>query len=251
MVKRDELAAYLTGFLQSDEFSDLGPNGLQVEGKPQIHKIVTAVSAGVELFEKALKKGADAVLVHHGIIWNFERPVYKGGYKKRVKLLLENELNLFAYHLPLDAHPQVGNNAVMARLLGVSEIEPFGAYHGKYVGFKGSLPALPVQEVIASMRKEINPDLLHFDYGPQEIRTIGIVSGGAQKNVNDAVTEGLDLFLTGEVSEHILNYVKEEGIHFVAAGHYATERFGVLALGNHLKERFDVEVEFVDIPNPV
>jgi putative NIF3 family GTP cyclohydrolase 1 type 2 len=101
------------------------------------------------------------------------------------------------------------------------------------------------------MQKEINPDLLHFAYGPQEIRTIGIISGGAQKNVNQAVAEGLDLFLTGEVSEHILNYVKEEGIHFVAAGHYATERFGVLALGSHLAERFDIEVEFVDIPNPV
>ena len=251
MVERDELAAYLNSFLQCDDFSDLGPNGLQVEGKPQINKIVTAVSVGVELFERAIEKKADALLVHHGIIWNFERPLYKGGYKKRVKLLLENELNLFGYHLPLDAHPQVGNNAVMARRLGVRDLEPFGEYHGKYVGFKGKLPALPVQELIALMRKEINPDLLHFDYGPQDIRTIGIISGGAQKNVNDAVAEGLDLFLTGEVSEHILNYVKEEGIHFVAAGHYATERFGVLALGSHLTEQFDVDVEFVDIPNPV
>ncbi len=251
MILRDELADYLNTFLQCDEFSDLGPNGLQAEGKPQINKIVTAVSAGVELFEQALEKGADAVLVHHGIIWDFERPVYKGGYRKRVKLLLENELNLFACHLPLDAHAQVGNNAVMARLLGVTDLEPFGEYKGKYVGFKGKLPALPVQELISVMRQKINPDLLHFDYGPTSVRSIGIISGGAQKNVNEAVAEGLDLFLTGEASEHILNYVKEEGIHFVAAGHYATERFGVKALGAHLAERFDVEVEFVDIPNPV
>ncbi len=251
MVERTELADYLNSYLDCQAFSDLGPNGLQVEGKARIARVVTAVSAGVELFEKAIEKKADAILVHHGIIWDFERPVYRGGYKKRVKLLLENDLNLFACHLPLDAHPQVGNNAVMARLLGVSDLEPFGEYHGKFVGYKGKLAAQPVQELIALMQKEINPDLLHFAYGPQEIRTIGIISGGAQKNVNQAVAEGLDLFLTGEVSEHILNYVKEEGIHFVAAGHYATERFGVLALGSHLAERFDIEVEFVDIPNPV
>lgn len=252
MIFRDELAAYLNDYLHVNDFSDLGPNGLQAEGRKEIRKIITAVSASVELFETALKKSADAVLVHHGIIWNFERPLYRGSYKKRVRLLLENELNLFAYHLPLDAHEEVGNNIQIARLLGLQSPEPFGEYKGRLVGFRGTLPQeTAADELFVRIKKTINTQALIFPYGPKAIRQVGIISGGAQKNVQQAVAQGLDLYVTGEVSEHILHYVKEEGIHFVAAGHYATERFGVQALGKHLQEKFDVEVEFVDLPNPV
>ncbi len=251
MVKRNTLEQYLNDYLDCTGFNDIGPNGLQVEGRESIQKIVTGVSAGVELFEKAIEKKADAIMVHHGIIWNFERPVYKGGYKQRVKLLLENDISLFGLHLPLDAHMEVGNNAEIARLLGVQNPEPFGEYNGRFVGLKGLLPAVPAMELIGRIKKEVNPELLYFPYGPETINTIGIISGGAQKSVSQAVEAELDMFVTGEVSEHILNYVKEEGIHFVSAGHYATERFGVLALGRHLEKQFDVEVEFVDIPNPV
>lgn len=252
MIFRDDLAAYLADFLNVSDFSDLGPNGLQVEGRTEIRKIVTAVSASVELFESALKKSADAVLVHHGLIWNFERPLYRGSYKKRVQLLLENELNLFAYHLPLDAHEEVGNNIRIARLLGLQAPEPFGEYKGRFVGFRGVFPGEPIaEEVFERIKAAINPQALIFPYGPRTVQRAGIISGGAQKEVQQAVAGGLDLYITGEVSEHILHYVKEEGIHFVAAGHYATERFGVQALGEHLQEKFDVEVEFVDLPNPV
>lgn len=251
MIRRAELNDYLDTYLNCPEFNDLGPNGLQVEGKESILKIITAVSAGVELFEKAKEKNADAVLVHHGIIWNFERPVYRGGYKQRVKLLLENEINLFAYHLPLDAHQQVGNNAEIARILGLNNIQPFGEYNGQYVGFKGELPGIEANAFFKLVKEKINPNLISFPFGPDKIYKVGIISGGAQKDVKQAVEEELDLFLTGEASEHILNYVKEEKIHFISAGHYATERFGVLALGKHLEKQFDVDVEFIDIPNPV
>jgi putative NIF3 family GTP cyclohydrolase 1 type 2 len=132
MVARNILEQYLNEYLDCAGFNDLGPNGLQVEGRESIYKIITAVSAGVELFEKAIEQKADAIIVHHGIIWNFERPVYKGGYKKRVKLLLENDVNLFGHHLPLDAHMEVGNNAEIARVLGVRNPEPFGEYNGRF-----------------------------------------------------------------------------------------------------------------------
>ncbi len=252
MISRDELSRYMADYLRIGDFEDLGPNGLQVCGKEEISKIVTGVSASVELFEEALRREADAVIVHHGIIWNFERPLYRGSYKKRIKLLLENDLNLFAFHLPLDAHEGVGNNRVIADTLGLRNQQPFGRYKGFFIGFRGEFSEpLPAQKVFEAITRKINSGALIFPFGPEKIKTVGVISGGAQKEVQQAVGEELDLYLTGEVSEHIFHYVKEEGIHFVAAGHYATERFGIKALGDHLKNRFPVEVEFVDIPNPV
>ncbi len=250
-MKRDELVAYLNDFLRINEFADLGPNGLQVEGREEINKVVTGVSACVDLFEKAIALKADAIIVHHGIIWDFERPVFRGGYKKRVKMLLEHDINLMAYHLPLDAHGQVGNNIQIARSLELINIESFGEYKGKLIGFKGTLPATSKEAFFNLIKEKINPHALFFPYGPDEVVKVGIISGGAQKDVKQAVAEGLDAYITGEVSEHILHYVKEEGIHFVSAGHHATERFGVMALGKHLKEMSGLDVQFVDIPNPI
>ncbi len=250
-MRRDDLTSYLNGYLRIDEFKDSSSNGLQVEGKEEINKIITGVSASVELFEKAIEKQADAVLVHHGIIWDFERPVYRGGYKRRVKLLLQNDLNLYGYHLPLDAHEEVGNSAEIAKLLGLNNIEPFGDYNGMSVGFKGQFEQKQADAVFDLVKKGINENAIIFPYGADVIKNVGIVSGGAHKLVKQAVLEGLDLYITGEVSENILHYVKEEGIHFIAAGHYATERFGVLALGDHIKSKFNLDVEYVDIPNPV
>jgi dinuclear metal center YbgI/SA1388 family protein len=248
---RTELADYLNRYLSTDDFSDCGPNGLQVEGRDEVKYIVTSVSASVELFEKAIEMNADAIIVHHGIIWDFERPVYRGGYKQRVKLLLENDINLFAYHLPLDAHPEVGNNFQIARTLDLKSVEPFGDYKGKFVGCKGQVNSIPSDIFISGIKEKINPDALVFPYGSDRVRTIGIISGGAQKEVKQAVLNELDLYITGEATEFILHYVKEERIHYVAAGHYATEKFGIIALGKHLTEQFDLQVEFIDIPNPV
>ena len=250
-MQRTELADYLNRYLCADDFSDYGPNGLQVEGRDEVKHIVTGVSASVELFEKAIEMNADAVIVHHGIIWDFERPVYKGGYKQRVKLLLGNDINLFAYHLPLDAHPEVGNNFQIARTLGLKSLEPFGDYKGKFIGCKGRVDSVSADIFISGVKKKINPDALVFPYGPETIRNVGIISGGAQKEVKQAVLNDLDLYITGEATEFILHYVKEEKIHYVAAGHYATEKFGIIALGDHLTEHFGLKVEFIDIPNPV
>jgi len=250
-MNRDELTAHLNHYLHADDFKDIGPNGLQVEGRPEVERIITAVSASRELFERAALQQADAVLVHHGLIWNFERPLYRGSYKQRVKILLEQDVNLYAYHLPLDAHGEVGNNIQIAGLLNLTETEPFGDYNGQKVGIKGKLADLPSATIFEMIKEKINPAALIFPYGPDRISSVGIISGGAQKDVKQAVLEGLDLYITGEVSEHIMHYVREEGIHFVAAGHYATERFGVLALGDWIRREFNLSVEFIDIPNPV
>ena len=249
-IKRAELEKYLNELLEVDDFDDLGPNGLQVEGCSEIDKIITGVSGCVQLFARAIDEEADAILVHHGIIWEFERPVYKGGYKKRVKLLLDNDVNLFGFHLPIDAHETLGNNAVLADKLELTEREPFASYKGNQIGVKGKLDK-SADDVFELIKNKINSDALVFPFGPQQIERAGIVSGGADKNIKDAVAEGLDLFLTGEASEHIMHYAREEGIHFVAAGHHATEKCGVQAVGEHLQKKFDVDVQFINIPNPV
>ncbi len=250
-MNRCKFTKYLNQFFKNDEFQDMCPNGLQVEGNENIHKIVIGVSASVELFEKAIEKKADTIIVHHGVIWNFERPLYKGGYKKRIQLLLENNINLLAYHLPLDAHPEIGNNIQIASKLGLEDTSPFGEYKGKIIGIRGSLPAVDSESFFLRIKEKINIDTMFFPFGPEKINTVGIISGGAQNDVKQAVLDGLDFYLTGEVSEHILHYVKEEKIHFASCGHHATERFGIIALGEHLKNKFNLNVEYIDIPNPV
>ncbi len=246
-----KLVKYLDELLESSQFSDYGPNGLQVEGSEEINTIVTAVSASVELFEKAVEIHADTVLVHHGIIWNFERPVYQGGYKQRVKMLLENDINLLAYHLPLDAHIKYGNAAQIANCLGLVNIQPFGEHDGNLVGVRGRVSAVPYANIFEVIKRTINQGALLFPFGPKQVEQIGIISGGAQKELKQAIAADLDMYITGEASEFVMHMAKEEGIHFVAAGHYATEKRGVMALGNHLAEKFGLKVEFVDVPNPV
>jgi len=248
---KNELKKYLNDYLNCDEYDDLGPNGLQVEGKPEINKIITAVSASVELFEKAIAEKADAIIVHHGIIWNFERPLYKGGYRERVRLLLEHDLNLYAFHLPLDAHPEIGNNYQICQKLNLTNIEPFGEYRGKFVGMRGEANQIPKETFFKNVKTLVNRELIVFPYGPEKVENVGVISGGAQKEIKQAVLDGLDVYITGEVSEHIMHFAKEEKIHFISAGHYATEKFGIFALGEHLKKKLNLAVNFVDIPNPV
>lgn len=250
-MKNNELEKYINELLEISAYQDMCPNGLQVEGCSEIKKIVTGVSACVELFDEAIKRNADAVLVHHGMIWNFERPLYKGAHKNRLKTLLQNDVNLFAYHLPLDGHIKYGNNAVIARLLGVQNIEPFDMHKGAFIGCSGTLNNWDAERLFDIIKKEINPDALILPFGPDKVSSIGIVSGGAQKDVKEAVMQKLDVFLTGEISEHIWHYAKEEHIHFIAAGHHATEVFGVQALGKHLQEKFGLDAEFINIHNPV
>lgn len=248
---RDQLETFLNDYLSANEFTDLCPNGLQVNGTEKISKLITGVSASVALFEKAISEKADAIIVHHGIIWNFERPLYKGGYRERIKLLLTNNINLFAYHLPLDAHPQIGNNIRLCNALQLKEIKPFGDDKGQYIGMQGTLAPTASHEFFDQLKNIVERDLTIFPYGPEKISSVGIISGGAQKYIAQAVAEGLDAFITGEVSEHIMHYAREEQIHFIAAGHYTTEKFGIIALGDLIAEKFKIEVKFIDIPNPV
>lgn len=251
-VDRDELVAYLDRLLEADRGGDYGPNGLQVEGRPEIGKIVTGVSACEELFERAEAAGADAVLVHHGLFWRGLPLTLVGMRYRRVAALVRSGLSLIAYHLPLDRHAELGNNALAARAFGLVDLEPFGEAEGMPLGFAGRFPEpLPAAELVARCQEIFGQAPLAFPAGPDPVRTLGIISGGAEKELYTAVDAGLDAYLTGEASEWVMNVARENRIHYLGAGHYATERLGVRALGEHVAERFGVEVEFVDVPNPV
>ncbi|HEV2855233.1 MAG TPA: Nif3-like dinuclear metal center hexameric protein [Thermoanaerobaculia bacterium] len=250
-VDREALVVYLDQYLDS-RGRDYGPNGLQVEGRAEIRKIVTGVSACQELFVRAREAGADAILVHHGIFWEGMPRTLTGFQYRRVAELIRADMSLIAYHLPLDRHEEVGNNAVAGRGFGLEDLEPFGFHDGLPVGFKGRFPApIPALELMERCRRIYAQEPLAFLGGPDSVSTLGIISGGAQRDVYTAIDEGLDAYVTGEVSEWVMNVAREAGIHYLAAGHYATERLGIRALGEHVREKFGVEVEFIDVPNPV
>lgn len=251
MVARDELISYLDGYLKVREYRDYGPQGLQVEGRPEIRKVVTAVSSSLELFERAAAAGADLVMVHHGLLWDRDSRLVRGAYRERLAVLLRNEINLAGYHLCLDAHPEVGNNALAARGLGLSDIQPWCEEDGVTIGFRGRCEPASAAEWLQRINRFYGSDSLAFLYGPEPVRSIGIVSGGAQRQVQDALAAGLDMYVTGEVSEFVMHTAKEGGIHFVAAGHYNTERIGIRTLGEHVASRYNIDVEFIDLSNPV
>lgn len=238
--------------LSPDDFKDYAPNGLQVEGGRSINRIVTGVSACMALFEAAVEKKAQTVLVHHGMFWPGDPRTVTGGVKRRIAYLLEHDLSLIGYHLPLDRHPTVGNNVLLADALELTDRSPFGAYNGTPLGIMGVLSApTPVASFMERVGERINPAARIHPFGPSVVRSVALVSGGAPELVREAITKRADLYLTGEESEWVYHLAKEEGIHYVAAGHHATERFGVRALGEHLAKKFGVDVEFVDIPNPI
>lgn len=251
-VSRDRLVEDLNAYLRIDEGSDFGPNGLQVEGTDEIRKVVTGVSACQELFDRAVEAGADAVVVHHGLFWKGMPRQLTGFQYRRVATLIKNDVNLLAYHLPLDRHPEVGNNAVAARAFGLEDVEPFGHYEGQPVGCAGRFPEpLAAPELFERTHEIFDREPLVFDGGPMEVANLAIISGGAQKEIYRAIDAGYDAYLTGEVSEYVMNVAREAGIHFLSAGHYATERLGPKALGEKIARDFGVEVEFLDVPNPV
>jgi len=247
------VVAHCDQFLDAQQGRVYGPTGLQVEGRREVRKIVTGVSACVELFDRARDARADAVFVHHGLIWEGQaaKPIVGPQYK-RLATLIESGMHLVAYHLPLDRHPELGNNALAAKQLGLYGLEPFAEHQGLPVGFRGSYPEpIPPQELVRRCRELYGQEPLAFLAGPAAVARVGIVSGGAQSEIHAAIAAGLDAFVTGEASEWVMNLAREAGIHFLACGHYATERLGIRALGEHLAERFGLEHEFVDVPNPV
>jgi dinuclear metal center YbgI/SA1388 family protein len=253
MTQISDIIRTLDELLSPGEFRDLGPNGLQVPGTAEVVRVVTGVSAQRELSERAVALGAQLVLVHHGLFWDFHPTGLTPMLAERLRPLFKHDINLAAYHLPLDAHAEVGNNALLARALGCENLVPFGNYKGATIGFSGSFggDGVTVAELGERVRAATGREPTILDGGPDRIRSIGVVSGSAADRLGEAAAAGLDAFLTGEPREHVFAEAHELGVHFVAAGHYATETFGVRALGDLLSQRFGLEHVFVDIPNPV
>ena len=253
MPRLTSIITALDELLSPDDFQDLGPNGLQVPGPSEVDKIVTGVSAQRALIDRAVADGAQLVLVHHGLFWDFLPTGLTPVLAERLRPLFKHDIALAGYHLPLDAHPEVGNNAILAERLGCERHEPFGTYRGVPIGRAGTFPGegLPAAELFERVREITARVPTVFDGGPERVRRIGIVSGSGADVLPEAVDLGLDAFLTGEPREHVMADAREAGIHFIAAGHYATETFGVRALGDWLAHRFGIEHIWVDIPNPV
>jgi dinuclear metal center YbgI/SA1388 family protein len=248
-----EAIAELDRLLEPGRFCDYGPNGLQVPGRNEVAKVVTGVSASAELFKRAVTAQADLLIVHHGLFWGSGPTPIDAPMKRRLKLLFDADMSLASYHLPLDAHPEIGNNALIARALGADSLQPFALHEGEPIGFIASFAGdgLDVGELFTRVATLTARTPLVFDAGPARVRGLGIVSGGGCDYLADAIQAGADAFLTGEPTERVMSVAREAGIHFVAAGHYATETFGVRRLGEHLSERFDLEHVFIDVPNPV
>ncbi len=253
MAACNQIIGYLDELLDPTAYDDYGPNGLQVPGSEQIQTVVTGVSANAELFTRAREEGADLVLVHHGLFWSGPpRPLDRAS-KRRLQLLFDADLALAAYHLPLDGHLAVGNNALLARAIGGEEIEPFAAHARATIGVRARFAGAGIApgELVARVREATGREPLAFTDGPDPVRAIGIVSGAGADHLEDAIAAGLDAFVTGEPAERSMARAREAEVHFLAAGHYATETFGVQALGERLAERFGVRHVFVDVPNPV
>lgn len=247
MADRDEILDFAHAYLDVDAYPDYGPMGMQVPGSREVSKIVCAVSSSLELFERAAAAGADLILVHHGLFWDSDPRGLDETLRRRLKVLFDADMTLAAYHLALDAHPEVGNNALLARGLGINPERRFAD-----LGFGGRLTEPAGIDAFASrVREVLGAEPLVFASGPATIGSAAVVTGGAGKLLPNAAREGYDLFLTGEAEEWTQQAAKELGIHYIAGGHYATETIGIKALAAKLAERFGFEWEFVDLPNPV
>lgn len=240
-----ELGKRLDKLLNKDKFADDSINGIQVEGKRKVKKVATGVSASAALFNEALKWGADAIIVHHGILWCGMDIKIHSSLKERLKILLQNEISLLAYHLPLDAHPEIGNNAQIGKKLGLKKGIPFGEYKGNLIGFSFTCN-FSAEKLLGKIRELFGEPINHIPCSKRRIRKIAIVSGGAQKEFFQVAGKDIDLFLTGEISEFVVELAKEIDCHFVSAGHYRTEKFGIMALTEKLNN-WGLVAKFFDI----
>jgi dinuclear metal center YbgI/SA1388 family protein len=246
-----ELNYFCKTFLKVDCFKDYCPNGLQVEGKKEIKKIITGVSANLDLIKAAIEEGADAIFVHHGFFWKNENPILTGAKRKKIALLLKHNINLFAFHLPLDAHKTLGNNVQLAQKLNISNQQPIKdslVWQGEFD------KAMTIDEFLSNIDQALNRTPLAFSpYNTkvQKIKTIAWCTGGAQNYLETAIELGVDVYLTGEVSEQSPWMAIDNNITFISAGHHATERYGVQALGEYLSQNFDLEHKYIEIDNVV
>ena len=252
MARRDEIVAFLDELLEIGSYADYGPNGLQVPGAEEVSTVVTGVSAQLELFERAAQADAQLVLSHHGLFWDFHPRSIGPAMKKKLKLLFDADMSLAAYHLPLDAHPQVGNNALICAALGLERAEPLAEHKGRPIGFVGrSTDGIPFGELRERCASVFGQEPFVWDAGPETVHSVGVVSGGAPGSFHEAIARGVDAFLTGETAEHVMADARENRVHFIAGGHYATETFGIRRLGELVAGKFGVEHRFVDVPNPI
>lgn len=250
-IETTALVRELDQFLEAGSIKDYCPNGLQVEGKQTIRRIISGVTASQALIDAAIAHEADAILVHHGYFWKGENPVICGMKQRRIKSLLTHDINLIAYHLPLDIHPEVGNNAQLALKLGLEITGPLEAGNPQSVGLIGQLPdSLDSATFAKRIEKALDRTPMVIDAG-KPIRTLGWCTGGAQSYIEHAIAAGVDAFITGEISEHSTHSALENGISYFAAGHHATERYGVQALGAWIAKNFGIEHRYIECPNPV
>lgn len=250
-----QLADWLENTLQTRRFKDYCPNGLQVEGRDTIRHIITGVTASQALLDVAVQQGADAILVHHGWFWKNENPVLRGARRQRIATVLRHDLNVFGFHLPLDAHPVLGNNAQLARLFGFEpDRDPDGApvnFGPSDLVWRGRCEPLSLEELGRRIGDILGRPALTLGDPAKVIRTVAWCSGGAQGMMEAAIDSGVDAYITGEVSEPNFHLANESGTAFIAAGHHATERYGIKALGEAVAAEFGIKVDFVDLDNPV
>ena len=252
MVQLTELAGYIDSLLEVDRFRDYAPNGLQVEGKATINKIVCGVTACQALIDAAIEAEADAILVHHGYFWKGEAEAIVGMKKHRIKSLLNADISLLAYHLPLDAHATLGNNAQLADLLGLTISGTFPQTENQAVGMHGEFTqAITATQLVQQLEHKLGRVPMHIAGSDKLIKTVAWCSGGAQGYIEAAALQGVDAYISGEISEQTVHIAREYGIHYFAAGHHATERYGVQALSTHLADKYVIQSQFVDIENPV
>lgn len=252
-MNRHNLEQYLNQLLQPSQIKDYAPNGLQIQGRESIKKIVTGVTASQALIDRAIEEKADAIIVHHGYFWKNESYVIRGMKHKRIKALLEHDINLFAYHLPLDIHPVLGNNVQLANLLNIEITGPLELGNPLSVAIQGQVThILNGTELAELINKKLNRSCLHIaPPSNKPIKTIAWCTGGGQDYIELAAEQGIDAFISGEASEKTTHISQEMNIHFFAAGHHATERYGIKALGEYIANDHGVDVVFIDIDNPV
>ncbi len=244
-----EIVSYTNQLLCIDKFKDYAPNGLQVEGKNSVKRIISGVTASEALIDAAIEQGADVILVHHGYFWRGEDPCLVGMKGRRIGKLIKNDMSLLGYHLPLDAHHELGNNARLADLLG---FDSEGVMDDQGVGNYGVMQTpCSLEDFSSLVERTLGRKPLTIAGGEHDIKRIAWCSGGAQKYIQSAAMHGVDAYLSGEISENTVHEARELGVHYISAGHHATERYGVQALGEHLAENFNIKHEFIEIINPV
>ncbi|MEJ2762670.1 Nif3-like dinuclear metal center hexameric protein [Photobacterium sp. MCCC 1A19761] len=247
-----KLEAVLNELLSPHLIKDYCPNGLQVEGKTEVTKVITGVTASQALIDRAIEAQADALLVHHGYFWKGEPSEIRGMKFRRIKALIDHGINLYAYHLPLDVHPQLGNNAQLAKMLEIEVLGGLEAGNPQSVSVYGQFAQpLTGEELASRLAIALHREPLHIPGGPAEIKTVGWCTGGGQDFIELAAQRGLDAFISGEISERTVHTARELGIHYFSAGHHATERYGVKALGEWLAQNHGLDVSFIDVDNPV